>query len=219
VGSYQHLVREAFERCLDLYLCPRVMKRRLNIDPESLVPSLPRAADLRPFPTAMAVQFDTPAMTYSVKSAEEEGESKEVKETAMVRCLSVSPDGQYLVSGASDGFVRMWEVQTGRLLRSWNIAALVLADKKDKDDEKADENENETTAKEEDSKQDKNKPKPVVSIEWNPNSSHHCLIAAVENCADIIATGTGGSDDAELIIMHQLQYDLNNVDKIFFIFD
>jgi hypothetical protein len=77
----------------------------------------------------------------------------------------------------------------------------------------------ETTAKEEDSKQDKNKPKPVVSIEWNPNSSHHCLIAAVKNCAVIIATGTGGSDDAELIIMHQLQYDLNNVDKIFFIFD
>jgi len=198
VGSYQHSVREAFERCLDLYLCPRVMKRRLNIDPESLVPSLPKAADLRPFPTAMAVQFDTPAMTYSVKSAEEEGESKEVEETAMIRCLSVSPDGQYLVSGASDGFVRMWEVQTGRLLRSWNIAALVLADKKDKEEEKADENENETTTKEEDNEQDKNKPKPVVSIEWNPNSSHHCLIAAVENCAVIIATGTGGSDDAEL---------------------
>lgn len=33
VGSYEHSVRESFERCLDLYLCPRVMKRRLNIDP------------------------------------------------------------------------------------------------------------------------------------------------------------------------------------------
>jgi len=33
VGAYEHSVRERFERCLDLYLCPRVMKRRLNIDP------------------------------------------------------------------------------------------------------------------------------------------------------------------------------------------
>jgi len=33
VGAYEHSVRESFERCLDLYLCPRVMKRRLNIDP------------------------------------------------------------------------------------------------------------------------------------------------------------------------------------------
>lgn len=33
VGAYEHTVRERFERCLDLYLCPRVMKRRLNIDP------------------------------------------------------------------------------------------------------------------------------------------------------------------------------------------
>lgn len=28
VGAYEHAVKERFERCLDLYLCPRVMKRR-----------------------------------------------------------------------------------------------------------------------------------------------------------------------------------------------
>jgi len=33
VGAYEHSVREAFERCLNLYLAPRAMKRRLNIDP------------------------------------------------------------------------------------------------------------------------------------------------------------------------------------------
>ena len=40
VGVYQNGIQERFERCLDLYLCP--MKRRLNNDPESLVPKLPK---------------------------------------------------------------------------------------------------------------------------------------------------------------------------------
>ena len=40
--------------------------------------------------------------------------------------------------------------------------------------------------------------KPITSIEWNPNRSHHCIIVGVGKCAVIIATGTGGIDDAEV---------------------
>lgn len=46
-------VRERFERCLDLYLCPRTKRTRLDIDPESLVPKLPKPRELRPFPSGM----------------------------------------------------------------------------------------------------------------------------------------------------------------------
>ena len=60
VGAYEHSVKERFERCLDLYLCPRAMKRRLNIDPESLVPQLPKASDLRPFPTTKCIKYVVP---------------------------------------------------------------------------------------------------------------------------------------------------------------
>jgi ribosome biogenesis protein ERB1 len=167
VGAYEHAVREAFERCLDLYLCPRVMKRRLNIDPESLVPQLPKANDLRPFPTAKCIEYKTPY----------EGD-----EPPVIRCVSASPDGQFMASGASDGYVRLWEVQTGRLLRSWNIAK---------------------SASEVDVASQADNPaassvKPVVSLEWNPNRSHHCLVAAVGNCAVVIATGTEGAHDAAL---------------------
>eukprot|EP00977_Amphora_coffeiformis_P004855 scaffold1046_cov172-Amphora_coffeaeformis.AAC.10 len=158
VGAYQHSVREAFERCLDLYLCPRVMKRRLNIDPESLVPRLPKANDLKPFPTAKCVEYKTPY----------EGDTP-----PMIRGVSSSPDGQYLASGATDGFVRIWEVETGRLLRSWDISKLV------KDSE-----EDETNA--------------VVDVRWNPNASHHCMLAACGNSVVVIATGTSGKQDAEL---------------------
>jgi ribosome biogenesis protein ERB1 len=163
VGAYQHSVREAFERCLDLYLCPRVMKRRLNIDPESLVPRLPKASDLRPFPTARCIEYETPY----------EGDVAPI-----IRCVTPSPDGQFMASGASDGFVRLWEVQTGRLLRSWDLTKATAGLKAESSDED-------------------NAIKPVVCVEWNPSRSHHCLLAVVGTFVVVIATGTAGKHDAE----------------------
>ena len=78
VGAYEHAVKERFERCLDLYLCPRAMKRRLNIDPESLVPKLPDPKDLKPFPNALCRDF--------------------VGHDAPVVALACSPDGQWLAN-------------------------------------------------------------------------------------------------------------------------
>lgn len=57
VPAYSDFIKERFERCLDLYLCPRTTKVRLNIDPESLVPRLPLPKELRPFPTTEAVSY------------------------------------------------------------------------------------------------------------------------------------------------------------------
>lgn len=172
VGAYQHAVREAFERCLDLYLCPRVMKRRLNIDPESLVPRLPRAQDLKPFPTAKCIEYETPY--------DEESDGPPA-----IRCVTPSPDGQFMASGASDGYVRLWEAQTGRLLRSWNLSKTV------KDLEASEGGEEVTDS-------DSAAIKPVVCLDWNPNRSHHCLLAAVGSFVFVIATGTAGQNDAEL---------------------
>lgn len=44
VPLYAAGIRERFERCLDLYLCPRATKRKMNVDPESLLPKLPDPA-------------------------------------------------------------------------------------------------------------------------------------------------------------------------------
>ena len=61
----------------------------------------------------------------------------------LVRCISVDPSGQWLVSGSDDLTVRVWEVSTGRCMKkitllekpkciSWNpnpvlcIVAIVL---------------------------------------------------------------------------------------------
>lgn len=96
VPQYKEFVQERFERCLDLYLAPRMRKTRLNIDPESLVPKMPSPKELRPFPTMSALKYVHPGK-------------------ARVRCISVDPSGNWLVTGAEDGVVRVWELSIGRL--------------------------------------------------------------------------------------------------------
>ena len=101
VPLYGRLLHERFERCLDLYLCPRAVKKRMNVDPDSLVPKLPRPQELKPYPVLLTVQYDG--------------------HTGKVNALAVHPAGQYLASGADDGTVRLWEVATGRCCRTWRL--------------------------------------------------------------------------------------------------
>eukprot|EP00163_Fabomonas_tropica_P020799 TRINITY_DN366_c1_g1_i1.p1 TRINITY_DN366_c1_g1~~TRINITY_DN366_c1_g1_i1.p1 ORF type:complete len:785 (+),score=122.94 TRINITY_DN366_c1_g1_i1:314-2668(+) len=101
VPAYPDFIKERFERCLDLYLCPRTRKTRLNIDPESLIPKLPKPKELRPFPTTQAHEF--------------------VGHTALVRSVSVCPNGQFLVTASDDKTVRLWDVMTTRLMQTWTF--------------------------------------------------------------------------------------------------
>eukprot|EP00300_Choanocystis_sp_HF-7_P041941 c8720_g1_i1.p1 GENE.c8720_g1_i1~~c8720_g1_i1.p1 ORF type:complete len:811 (+),score=149.91 c8720_g1_i1:114-2546(+) len=105
VPAYPRFVDERFERCLDLYLCPRARKRRFDIEQSDLLPKLPKPQDLRPFPSKLA-------MVYS-------------GHTSKVRSIDPSPSGQWLVSGSNDGAVRLWEVDTGRSLRLWEFGEVV----------------------------------------------------------------------------------------------
>ncbi|KAJ8109291.1 hypothetical protein ONZ43_g6177 [Nemania bipapillata] len=97
--AYDSFVKERFERCLDLYLAPRVRKNRLNIDPTSLLPKLPRPEELRPFPTVASIEF-----------AGHEGR---------VRSVAVDSTGQWLASGGDDGTVRVWGLSDGK--QQWQV--------------------------------------------------------------------------------------------------
>lgn len=89
VPAYMDFTKERFERCLDLYLAPRMRKTKLNIDPMSLLPKLPRPEELKPFPTVCQTTF---------KSHE-----------GRVRSISVSPSGDWIASGGDDGIVCVWD--------------------------------------------------------------------------------------------------------------
>lgn len=45
--------------------------------------------------------------------------------TDMVRCLSVDPTGQWIVSGSDDETVRVWEISTGRCMKTLNVGGTV----------------------------------------------------------------------------------------------
>lgn len=98
VPFYKNTVRERFERCLELYMCPRQRIRRANVDPESLIPKLPRPKDLQPFPSVQSILYKG--------------------HTDIVHSVSVEPQGQFIVSGSEDCTVKFWEILTGRCWRT-----------------------------------------------------------------------------------------------------
>ncbi|KAK1444873.1 WD repeat BOP1/Erb1 [Babesia gibsoni] len=57
VGSYANLIVERFRRCQQLYMFPRAVKLKMNVDPESLYPKLPDINTLKPFPTRTSIEY------------------------------------------------------------------------------------------------------------------------------------------------------------------
>lgn len=101
VPAYDRFIKDRFNRQLDLYLAPRIQRTKLNIDPNTLIPKLPSPNSLKPFPNYRSLKF-----THSKGRA---------------RCLSVSPDGAWVVSGDEDGVVSLWEVNVGREVKRWKF--------------------------------------------------------------------------------------------------
>ena len=99
VPGYEKFIKEKFDRCLDLYLAPRIRRNRLHIDPESLLPKLPNPDELRPFPTSCATVFRG--------------------HDGRVRSVAIDPSGTLLASGGDDGMVRVWELVTGKEI--WTV--------------------------------------------------------------------------------------------------
>ncbi len=107
VASYDNFIRERFQRCLDLYLCPRVKKKKLNIDPDSLIPKLPDPKLMRPFPTARNIEY--------------------FGHTEPILAIAVSPEGTYLATGDQGGKLVIWETLTGRAYKTLQFEEEVLA--------------------------------------------------------------------------------------------
>ncbi|NXH58905.1 BOP1 protein, partial [Rhabdornis inornatus] len=104
VPAYSRFIHERFERCLDLYLCPRQRKMRVNVDPEDLIPKLPRPRDLQPFPTTQALVRDFFSGMFT---------------------RNWWNSGFLGKQGSDDGSVRFWEVSTARCLRTIPVGSVV----------------------------------------------------------------------------------------------
>lgn len=106
VPAYDKLISERFERCLDLYLCPRAMKMRMNVDPESILPPPIDTSDLKPYPTSVRIKYDVGQLV----------EHKNMQ-------ISVSPDGFWLAVGAGT-VLSIFETSTSRLAIKFDISRI-----------------------------------------------------------------------------------------------
>ncbi|EJD53870.1 BOP1NT-domain-containing protein [Auricularia subglabra TFB-10046 SS5] len=107
VPAYDQFIQERFSRQLDLYLAPRIQRKKLNIDPNSLIPQLPSPSSLKPFPCYRA--------------------SRVSHSDRRVRAVSVSPDGLWVVSADEGGKVSLWETLVGRPVKVWQFKSKVGA--------------------------------------------------------------------------------------------
>lgn len=150
VPGYQNFLQERFERCLDLYLAPRMRRQRLEIsDAQSLIPKLPSPRELRPFPITSAVTYAHP-------------------ESARVRCVAIDPKGAWLVTGADDGRVRLWDLIIGRCAMTWDLHVPSSASER----------------------------QPIFSVKWCPNKAYSLFAACTyEKVAVIVPPQCNASVD------------------------
>jgi ribosome biogenesis protein ERB1 len=106
VPWYGAFITERFSRCLDLYTVPRMLKKKMNISPESLIPKLPQIADLRPFPSSLSVEYI--------------GHESPV--------LGVTANSEWMASASYDS-VRVWDISLGKCVASLvgNVQASAVA--------------------------------------------------------------------------------------------
>lgn len=101
VEVYENTLRERFERCLDLYLAPRIKKRKVHMNPDDLLPELPPPSTLKPFPSFANIHYRG--------------------HESRVRSIKINLAGTHLISGDEKGFVLMFDVRTSRILKKWKF--------------------------------------------------------------------------------------------------
>jgi ribosome biogenesis protein ERB1 len=94
-------ILDRFHRCLDLYLCPRVQKQTLKINPDTILPRIPELADMRPFPEKLALSFH--------------GHQAELS------ALAIDDSGEFLASGDMNGYLNIWDVTTTNRVKQYTF--------------------------------------------------------------------------------------------------
>ena len=107
IPNYTKLIEENFERCCDLFLSARVIKKRHDMDAEDLLPQLPKPEELKPFPSKISVTY---------KGHE-----------SSVRAITVDPSGKFLISGDNGGFLHFWDIQTAKIIRQIDVSDNILS--------------------------------------------------------------------------------------------
>lgn len=144
VPAYENFIKERFERCLDLYLCPRTRIKRLHIGGMllflycpiilfilSYCPPFPNNTNLA-CPILQCMRITDPESLVPKLPKPKDLQPfpallalRFMGHKGPVRSLSLDPAGHWLLSGSMDGTVKLWEVKTGRCLQTFDLGEVV----------------------------------------------------------------------------------------------
>jgi ribosome biogenesis protein ERB1 len=97
VPKYEKLIEEEMERCCDLFLNARTIKKKINLKESDIMPDLPKPEELRPFPTKETILF--------------KGHSSSIK------ALCCDPNNlNVLISADNGNFIHFWDIKTAKII-------------------------------------------------------------------------------------------------------
>jgi len=107
IPKYGKLIDENFDRCCDLVMSSRFLKKKVDLKIEDILPSLPKPEELKPFPTKENVNYKG--------------------HNSFVNALVCDPTGKFLISGDHSGEVIFWDVLTGKAIKKIDISDHILS--------------------------------------------------------------------------------------------
>jgi ribosome biogenesis protein ERB1 len=102
IPKYDKILDENMERCCDLVMSTRAIRKKQNIKEEDILPQLPKPEELKPFPTKENIVY--------------KGHS------SSIRGMIVEPSGKFLISSDNGGFIYFWDIQTAKIIKRMDIS-------------------------------------------------------------------------------------------------
>ena len=96
VPRYDNLIEEELERCCDLFLSARMIKKKTNIKESDILPDLPNPEELKPFPSRETILF---------KGHE-----------SSIRSIVCDINPNFLISADNGNFVHFWDISTAKIV-------------------------------------------------------------------------------------------------------
>ena len=101
IPRYDNLIEEELERCCDLFLSARTIKKKLDLKENEILPDLPKPEELKPFPTKECIVY---------KGHE-----------SSIRALCCDPNGNVLISADNGNFVFFWDIPTAKIITKFDL--------------------------------------------------------------------------------------------------
>jgi len=101
IPRYDNLIEEELERCCDLFLSARTIRKKLDLKENDILPELPKPEELRPFPTKECIVY---------KGHE-----------SSIRDICVDPNGNVLISADNGNLVFFWDIMTAKIITKFDL--------------------------------------------------------------------------------------------------